>query len=85
MVLTDDQQALQDSARRFARERLLPEYQQRERLGRLDRGLVAEMGRLGLLGMDLPEEFGGMGADALTSAENPGSDESPRQSVRSAA
>ena len=66
MVLTDDQKALQETARRFARERLLPDYQKRERIGTLDRGLVAEMGALGLLGMDLPEALGGMGADAVT-------------------
>jgi len=66
MVLTDDQKALQDTARRFARERLLPDYQKREKLGILDRGLIAEMGALGLLGVDLPEEFGGLGADAVT-------------------
>jgi cyclohexanecarboxyl-CoA dehydrogenase len=66
MVLTDDQKALQATARRFARERLLPDYQKREKLGVLDRGLVSEMGRLGLLGMDLPEDLGGMGADAVT-------------------
>ena len=66
MVLTDDQKALQETARRFARERLLPDYQKRERIGTLDRALVAEMGRLGLLGMDLPEALGGIGADAVT-------------------
>ena len=66
MVLTDDQRALQEGARRFARERLLPDYQKRETAGVLDRALVKEMGRLGLLGMDLPEELGGMGADAVT-------------------
>ncbi len=66
MVLTDDQKALQESARRFARERLLPDYQKREKLGVLDRGLISEMGRLGLLGVDLPQELGGMGVDAVT-------------------
>ena len=66
MVLTDDQKALQQTARRFARERLLPGYQQREHIGILDRGLIKEMGQLGLLGMDLPEALGGMGADAVT-------------------
>ena len=66
MVLTEDQKALQETARRFARERLLPDYQKREKVGTLDRSLIAEMGALGLLGMDLPEEFGGMGADAVT-------------------
>ena len=66
MTLTEDQKALQDTARRYARERLLPDYQKREKLGVLDRELVAEMGQLGLLGVDLPEEFGGLGVDAVT-------------------
>ena len=66
MVLTDDQRALQETARRFSRERLLPDYQKREKLGILDRALVREMGELGLLGMDLPEEYGGMGVDGVT-------------------
>ncbi|CAN7747961.1 acyl-CoA dehydrogenase family protein [Variovorax sp. LjRoot84] len=66
MVLSDDQKALQETARRFARQRLLPDYQKREKIGVLDRDLIAEMGRLGLLGVDLPEEFGGLGADAVT-------------------
>jgi len=66
MVLTDDQRALQESARRFARERLLPDYQKREKLGVLDRGLLAEMGSLGFIGVDLPERLGGLAADAVT-------------------
>jgi cyclohexanecarboxyl-CoA dehydrogenase len=66
MVLTDDQKALQETARRFSRERLLPDYQKREKAGVLDRGLIAEMGRLGLIGTDLPEELGGLGVDAVT-------------------
>jgi len=66
MILTDDQNAMQDSARRFARERLAPDYQKRDEDGVLDRALVAEMGRLGMLGMDLPEAFGGLGADGVT-------------------
>jgi cyclohexanecarboxyl-CoA dehydrogenase len=66
MVLTDDQRALQETARRFARERLLPDYQKREKLAVLDRALIREMGELGLLGVDLPEEYGGMGVDGVT-------------------
>ena len=66
MVLTDDQKALQETARRFARERLLPDYQKREKIGLLDRTLISEMGRLGLLGVDLPEAQGGLGVDSVT-------------------
>ncbi len=66
MILDDEQLALCEAARRFARERLLPDYQNRERIGRLDRGLVKEMGDLGLIGTDLPPEYGGLGANGVT-------------------
>jgi cyclohexanecarboxyl-CoA dehydrogenase len=66
MIFTEDQSALQAAARRFSRERLLPMYQQREREGRIDRSLLREMGKLGLLGMDLPDRYGGMDVDAVT-------------------
>ena len=66
MVLTDDQRALQETARRFSRERLLPLYQKREKAAILDRDLVREMGRMGLLGVEVPERFGGLGLDAVT-------------------
>ena len=66
MIFTDDQKTLQDSARHFSRKRLLPEYQKREKEASLDRGLLREMGHLGLLGMDLPESAGGMGLDGVT-------------------
>ena len=66
MILSDDQRALQEGARRFARERLLPDYQRREKSGVLDRELLLEMGRLGLMGVELPERLGGLGLDAVT-------------------
>jgi len=66
MLLTDDQQSLREVARRFARERLRPDYQKRDREPGLDRALYREMGELGLIGVDLPEEFGGMGQSGVT-------------------
>jgi cyclohexanecarboxyl-CoA dehydrogenase len=66
MIPNEDQRAIRDLARRFARERLAPHYQAREASGVLDRGLLREMGRLGLLGADLPEAFGGLGASGVT-------------------
>ena len=65
--LTDDQRAFQETARRFAREKLAPGYQRREVEGRIDRALVREMGSLGLIAPELPEEFGGLGTPSLTS------------------
>jgi cyclohexanecarboxyl-CoA dehydrogenase len=66
MMLNEDQQALVEVARRFSREQLKPAYQQREREGVIDRALCREMGRLGLIGVDLPESLGGLGQSGVT-------------------
>ena len=65
-ALTEEQRALQEAARRFARERIAPSYMAREKTGRVDPDLVREMGALGLIGADLPEEHGGLGAPSVT-------------------
>ena len=67
MLLNDDQIALRDVARRFAREKLKPHYQAREAEQGFDRALMKEIGALGLIGVDLPEEYGGLGQSGLTS------------------
>ena len=65
--LNPEQQALVDTASRFARERLAPGYKAREKAERIEREVIREMGELGFLGPELPEEHGGMGVDCLTS------------------
>lgn len=59
------QEALREAAERFARERLLPLYQAREGEGRMPRDLVEEMGRLGLIAPELPEDLGGSGLPSV--------------------
>jgi cyclohexanecarboxyl-CoA dehydrogenase len=66
MILNEDQLAIRDLARRFAKEQLAPHYQARETAGVMDRKLIREMGDLGLLGADLPEKFGGLGVPGVT-------------------
>ena len=63
---TAEQRAFQETAQRFAREKLAPHYQAREASGEVDRALVKQMGALGLIGADLPEEYGGLGQPSLT-------------------
>ncbi|HYH17962.1 MAG TPA: cyclohexanecarboxyl-CoA dehydrogenase [Azospirillum sp.] len=65
--LTEEQQALVDAAGRFARSRLAPGYRQREKALRVEREIVLEMGGLGFLGPELPEGYGGLGVDRVTS------------------
>ncbi|ANK82778.1 MAG: cyclohexanecarboxyl-CoA dehydrogenase [Rhizobiales bacterium NRL2] len=64
---TEEQRAFRDTARRFAADRLQPRYQAREAEGGFEDGLLEEMGALGLLGADLPMEYGGSGIDGVTS------------------
>ena len=63
---TDEQRAMQEMARRFATDRLAPGYQQRDKAGTLDKGLIREMGALGLIGVDLAEEHGGLAVSGVT-------------------
>ncbi|MEA2936471.1 MAG: cyclohexanecarboxyl-CoA dehydrogenase [Variibacter sp.] len=65
--LTEEQRAIRETAERFARERLLPHYQARERQPSLDRALMRDMGALGLIAPDLPERYGGFSAPSETS------------------
>ena len=65
-TFSEEQRAFQEVAQRFARERLAPGFMAREQAGRIDRALVREMGLLGLIGVDLPEQYGGMGAPSAT-------------------
>jgi cyclohexanecarboxyl-CoA dehydrogenase len=64
---SEEQIAFRDTAERFARERLAPDYQKREQIGHVDRALVREMGRLGLIAPEMPEALGGLGASSVTS------------------
>ena len=64
---TEELNALRDLARRFATEKLAPGYQAREAAGGFGADLVREMGSLGLIAPELPEEFGGLGAGAIYS------------------
>jgi cyclohexanecarboxyl-CoA dehydrogenase len=64
---TEDLNALRDLARKFATEKLAPGYQAREKSGGFGPDLVREMGSLGLIAPELPEEFGSLGAGSIYS------------------
>ncbi len=64
---TEELAAIRETAARFARDRVAPGYMAREKAGTMDMGLVREMGSLGLIAPELPEEFGGLGAEYVYS------------------
>lgn len=59
MILSELQQQIRDLARDFAHERLAPGAAARDRDHAFPREELNEMGKLGLLGMLVPEEYGG--------------------------
>src|SRR5579885_1657175 len=63
MRLSDEQRMLRDSAREVARTLLAPGAAARDREARFPAAELAELGRLGYLGMLVPEAYGGAGAD----------------------
>ncbi|MGE0830638.1 MAG: acyl-CoA dehydrogenase family protein [Hyphomonadaceae bacterium] len=65
MSSQEDYSEIREAARRYAREKLLPGYTKRERANVLERGIVRELGQLGFLGADLPEQHGGLGVSGL--------------------
>jgi cyclohexanecarboxyl-CoA dehydrogenase len=63
--LDDDLVALAGHARRFATERVAPGFLERDTTRSLERRLMREMGQMGFIAPELPEEFGGQGLGCL--------------------
>jgi cyclohexanecarboxyl-CoA dehydrogenase len=63
--LDDDLVALARHARRFASDRIAPGFQQRDRTRALDREIMKEMGVMGFIAPELPEDVGGLGMGCL--------------------
>ena len=66
--LTQEQQLVRDTVREFAESRIAPVAAELDREHRFPYELVAELAELGLMGMTVPEEYGGAGGDTLSYA-----------------
>jgi alkylation response protein AidB-like acyl-CoA dehydrogenase len=66
--LTHEQELIRDTVRTFARERVAPVAEELDREARFPVELVGEMAELGLLGIPIPEGYGGAGGDTLAYA-----------------
>ena len=60
-VLGDEEKMFQATIQRFARERIGPHVRQMDEAGVFRKDLFQEMFELGLMGIEIPEEFGGQG------------------------
>ncbi|HXR11882.1 MAG TPA: acyl-CoA dehydrogenase family protein [Gaiellaceae bacterium] len=65
---TEEQELLRRTVREFALTRVAPVAAELDREARFPYELVAEMAELGLMGIPIPEEYGGAGADTVSYA-----------------
>src|ERR1700687_2508482 len=65
--LSDEEKMFQDSVRRFARERIGPHVREMDEAGVFRKELLHEMFELGLMGIEIPEEYGGQGGNFFQS------------------
>src|SRR5258707_14551585 len=66
--LSDEQRLLQDTVRRFVDDRILPNAVENDINHHLDLGAIEGMAELGILGIVIPEEYGGAGLDYVSEA-----------------
>ena len=63
---TDDQLSIQSMARDFARKRIAPVAAELDQKGEFPLDNIREMGQLGLMGIEVPEQYGGAGMDSIS-------------------
>jgi alkylation response protein AidB-like acyl-CoA dehydrogenase len=67
-ALSDEQELIRRTVREFAETKVAPVAEELDREERFPYELVAEMAELGLMGIPIPEEYGGAGADTVSYA-----------------
>ncbi|MEE3119106.1 MAG: cyclohexanecarboxyl-CoA dehydrogenase [Pseudomonadota bacterium] len=66
-AFNEEQNAIREVVARFSAEVLAPGYRTRDQEGIIEKSVIRQLGEMGLLGGELPEEFGGSGMDCVTS------------------
>ena len=65
-TFSEEQEILRDSVRRFAKKEIAPRLPEMIQKRRIPKEIMDGLRKLNLLGMTVPEKYGGMGADAVT-------------------
>jgi len=66
-TLSEEERMFQDAVRRFARERIAPWVREMDAAGLFRKDLLREMFELGLMGIEIPEAYGGQGGSFFQS------------------
>lgn len=65
-ALAEHQQMTAHMVREFAATQVAPRIRELDRAQKFDRGILEQMGRLGILGLCVPERYGGAGMDYVS-------------------
>lgn len=65
LTLTPEHESLREAARRFAEKEIAPIAAHLDETGEFPSATIKQMGALGLMGIEIPEEYGGAGLDTL--------------------
>jgi len=65
-ALNEEQQMIQDAARDFAQNEIAPVAAAHDESGEFPLATIRQAGELGFMGIEVPEEFGGSGMDAVS-------------------
>ena len=57
--LSEDEQLFRDTVRQFARETITPLVHEMDEHQKMDAGLIRQLFELGLMGIEIPEQYGG--------------------------
>src|SRR2546427_13069730 len=66
LELTDEPRLLEQSVREWAGREVAPRIRELDRAHRFDRNVLPQMASLGLLGISVPQEYGGAGMDYIS-------------------
>jgi glutaryl-CoA dehydrogenase len=64
--LSEDERMIRDAAAAFAADKLMPRIEEAYMAEKTDPAIFREMGEAGLLGVTVPEEYGGLGSNYVT-------------------
>ena len=65
LTLSDEHEMIRQAARKFAQERIAPIAAEFDESGEFPMETIREMGQMGFMGMEIPEEYGGAGMDTI--------------------
>lgn len=65
--LTEDESMLRDAAADFAKSVIAPKVHEMEKNAKLDKDIIKQFFEMGLMGIDIPEEYGGAGGTFMMS------------------